>query len=272
MCVASLCPNCPFLAPSAPLKFTWRGCAPQVAIAPILPGLGSVPGMPGMGMPGMMPGMGMPGMPAMPGMPGMPGAFQAPGMDAAALDDDKDGLKLSAATRYAPLSPLLLMAAAVHPVYFLSFDRSPHDDCARRLSERRVGTCCGRASLMQRLAGGAAPAAAPAGAAGPSFVSGIPTSLPGPPGMPGIPGIPGMPGMPGVGPSGAGGEVPMEQGLLGAPSPIPTECLLLKNLFDPTTETEEDWHLDIAEDVKEECGKHGPVDHIFVDKDSRVSD
>jgi len=61
----------------------------------------------------------------------------------------------------------------------------------------------------------------------------------------------------------------MEQGLLGAPSPIPTECLLLKNLFDPTTETEEDWHLDIAEDVKEECGKHGPVDHIFVDKDSR---
>jgi RNA-binding protein 39 len=62
----------------------------------------------------------------------------------------------------------------------------------------------------------------------------------------------------------------MEQGLLGAPSPIPTECLLLKNLFDPTTETEEDWHLDIAEDVKEECGKHGPVDHIFVDKDSRV--
>jgi hypothetical protein len=66
------------------------------------------------------------------------------------------------------------------------------------------------------------------------------------------------------------GVVPMEQGLLGTPSPIPTECLLLKNLFDPTTETEEDWHLDIAEDVKEECGKHGPVDHIFVDKDSRV--
>lgn len=79
-----------------------------------------------------------------------------------------------------------------------------------------------------------------------------------------------MPGMAGTGPSSAGGQVPMEQGLLGAPSPIPTECLLLKNLFDPTTETEEDWHLDIAEDVKEECGKHGPVDHIFVDKDSRV--
>jgi hypothetical protein len=82
----------------------------QVAIAPVLPGLGSVPGMAAMGMPGMA-GMGLPGM--MTGMPGMPGAFQPPGMDAAALDDDKDGLKLSAATRYAPICPLLTMSADV---------------------------------------------------------------------------------------------------------------------------------------------------------------
>mmetsp|Transcript_38948 Transcript_38948/g.54096 ORF Transcript_38948/g.54096 Transcript_38948/m.54096 type:complete len:179 (+) Transcript_38948:1-537(+) len=91
------------------------------------------------------------------------------------------------------------------------------------------------------------------------------------PGLGGMSG--GMPGMPV--PGGAAGvpqqagQVPLEQGLLGTPSPIPTECLLLKNLFDPTQETEEGWWVDIAEDVKEECGKHGPVDHIFVDKDSK---
>ena len=60
-----------------------------------------------------------------------------------------------------------------------------------------------------------------------------------------------------------------EQGLLGAPSPIPTECLLLKNLFDPTQETEPEWWVDIAEDVKEECSKHGPVVHVHCVKDSK---
>ena len=44
--------------------------------------------------------------------------------------------------------------------------------------------------------------------------------------------------------------------------------MLLKNLFDPATETEPEWWLDIQEDVKEECGKFGEVSHIFVDKDS----
>jgi hypothetical protein len=68
---------------------------PQVSIAPMMPGLG-------------MMGMGSYGMGAMPGPPGMSeyGA-NGLGMDPAALDDDKDGLKLSAATRYAPPPPLL---------------------------------------------------------------------------------------------------------------------------------------------------------------------
>ncbi|XP_019430212.1 PREDICTED: RNA-binding protein 39-like isoform X3 [Lupinus angustifolius] len=48
----------------------------------------------------------------------------------------------------------------------------------------------------------------------------------------------------------------------------PTECLLLKNMFDPTTETEPDFDLDIKEDVEEECSKHGRVKHIYVDKRS----
>lgn len=62
---------------------------------------------------------------------------------------------------------------------------------------------------------------------------------------------------------------PITQGLLGAPSPIPTECVLLKNMFDPAEETEENWWLDIEEDVKEECGRFGQVLHTFVDKTSQ---
>ncbi|KAK7289813.1 hypothetical protein RIF29_03774 [Crotalaria pallida] len=58
------------------------------------------------------------------------------------------------------------------------------------------------------------------------------------------------------------------------PSPMaepvgnPSECLLLKNMFDPTTETEPDFDLDIKEDVEEECSKYGRVKHIYVDKRS----
>ncbi|GAB4847699.1 hypothetical protein Ancab_026761 [Ancistrocladus abbreviatus] len=52
------------------------------------------------------------------------------------------------------------------------------------------------------------------------------------------------------------------------PIGTPSECLLLKNLFDPTTETEPDFDLDIKEDVREECLKYGRVKHIYVDKNS----
>ncbi|KAK3411535.1 hypothetical protein EUGRSUZ_I00287 [Eucalyptus grandis] len=48
----------------------------------------------------------------------------------------------------------------------------------------------------------------------------------------------------------------------------PTECLLLKNLFDPATETEPDFDLDIKDDVGEECSKFGQVKHIYVDKNT----
>ncbi|KAI9113968.1 hypothetical protein K1719_015219 [Acacia pycnantha] len=56
------------------------------------------------------------------------------------------------------------------------------------------------------------------------------------------------------------------------PSPVvepvgsPSECLLLKNMFDPTTETELDFDMDIKEDVEEECSRFGRVKHIYVDK------
>uniref|UniRef100_A0A1D1XJ94 RNA-binding protein 39 n=1 Tax=Anthurium amnicola TaxID=1678845 RepID=A0A1D1XJ94_9ARAE len=49
---------------------------------------------------------------------------------------------------------------------------------------------------------------------------------------------------------------------------VPSECLLLKNMFDPTAETEPDFDLDIKEDVRDECSKFGMVKHIFVEKNS----
>ncbi|KAJ8440956.1 hypothetical protein Cgig2_019985 [Carnegiea gigantea] len=52
------------------------------------------------------------------------------------------------------------------------------------------------------------------------------------------------------------------------PIGIPSECLLLKNLFDPSTETDPEFDLDIKEDVEEECSKFGRVRHIYVDKHS----
>ncbi|XP_073008643.1 uncharacterized protein [Typha latifolia] len=63
-------------------------------------------------------------------------------------------------------------------------------------------------------------------------------------------------------------------GLLPVPNPsmqsfevaTPTDCLLLKNMFDPSVETEPDFDLDIKDDVEAECSKFGTVKHIFVDK------
>ncbi|AQK65332.1 Splicing factor CC1-like [Zea mays] len=48
----------------------------------------------------------------------------------------------------------------------------------------------------------------------------------------------------------------------------PTEFLLLKNMFDPSLETDPDFDLDIRDDVQDECSKFGAVKHIFVDKNT----
>ncbi|KAI7845041.1 hypothetical protein COHA_001407 [Chlorella ohadii] len=61
----------------------------------------------------------------------------------------------------------------------------------------------------------------------------------------------------------------MEQGMLGPASPIPTQCLLLKNMFDPAEESEPNWDQEIGEDVRGECSKYGPVEHVYVDRNSR---
>ncbi|KAM7274749.1 hypothetical protein ACFE04_016615 [Oxalis oulophora] len=52
------------------------------------------------------------------------------------------------------------------------------------------------------------------------------------------------------------------------PIGLPSECLLLKNMFDPSTETDPEFDLDIKEDVEEECSRYGAVKHIYVDKHS----
>ncbi|KAG5247958.1 RNA-binding protein [Salix suchowensis] len=49
---------------------------------------------------------------------------------------------------------------------------------------------------------------------------------------------------------------------------VPSDCLFLKNMFDPKTETEPDFDLDIKEDVQEECSRFGNVKHIYIDKNS----
>ncbi|KAI7754214.1 hypothetical protein M8C21_006444, partial [Ambrosia artemisiifolia] len=48
----------------------------------------------------------------------------------------------------------------------------------------------------------------------------------------------------------------------------PSECLLLKNMFDPATEADPEFDLDIKDDVEEECSNYGRVKHIYVDKNS----
>jgi RNA-binding protein 23/39 len=46
---------------------------------------------------------------------------------------------------------------------------------------------------------------------------------------------------------------------------IATQCFLLVNMFDPATETNPQWDLEIQDDVVEECNKHGGVLHVYVD-------
>ncbi|XP_064639971.1 RNA-binding protein 39-like isoform X2 [Lineus longissimus] len=50
--------------------------------------------------------------------------------------------------------------------------------------------------------------------------------------------------------------------------PIATQCFMLSNMFNPATETNPTWDIEIRDDVIEECNKHGGVLHIYVDKAS----
>ncbi|CAG9771168.1 unnamed protein product [Ceutorhynchus assimilis] len=50
--------------------------------------------------------------------------------------------------------------------------------------------------------------------------------------------------------------------------PIATQCFMLSNMFDPATESNPIWDIEIRDDVIEECNKHGGVLHVYVDKGS----
>ncbi|XP_068620771.1 RNA-binding protein 39 [Battus philenor] len=50
--------------------------------------------------------------------------------------------------------------------------------------------------------------------------------------------------------------------------PIATQCFMLNNMFDPATETNPSWDIEIRDDVISECNKHGGVLHVYVDKAS----
>ncbi|CAK1549828.1 unnamed protein product [Leptosia nina] len=50
--------------------------------------------------------------------------------------------------------------------------------------------------------------------------------------------------------------------------PIATQCFMLNNMFDPATETNPNWDIEIRDDVISECNKHGGVLHVYVDKAS----
>ena len=41
---------------------------------------------------------------------------------------------------------------------------------------------------------------------------------------------------------------------------------MIRNMFDPAEENEENWDQEIREDVMEECGKYGTVVHCHVEK------
>ena len=45
-------------------------------------------------------------------------------------------------------------------------------------------------------------------------------------------------------------------------------CVIMSLMLADGRETEPDWHLDIQDDVLEECNKYGNVVHIYVDKTS----
>ncbi|XP_036388664.1 RNA-binding protein 39-like isoform X2 [Megalops cyprinoides] len=50
--------------------------------------------------------------------------------------------------------------------------------------------------------------------------------------------------------------------------PLATHCFQLSNMFNPQSEEEPGWDVEIQDDVIEECNKHGGVVHIYVDKNS----
>jgi len=68
---------------------------------------------------------------------------------------------------------------------------------------------------------------------------------------------------------GAMGGVIRPPGAVAAAMPVqPSQCLLLKNMFDAAASKDDEWDLDLKEDVQDEAGNYGRVLHVAVDKNS----
>jgi len=88
--------------------------------------------------------------------------------------------------------------------------------------------------------------------------------------MGGAPGILGMPGMnPAMAMQSGMAQAAMMQQSKGTPVGDPSSCMVVKNMFNPAEENEEDWDEDIKDDTTEEVSKFGKVRHCFVDKNSQ---
>jgi RNA-binding protein 39 len=70
--------------------------------------------------------------------------------------------------------------------------------------------------------------------------------------------------------SGGGKSAPSPPRAASPPAPTGGEstCILLRNMFDPAKETDPNFDQEIANDVRDECRKHGNVRHLYVDKNS----
>lgn len=65
--------------------------------------------------------------------------------------------------------------------------------------------------------------------------------------------------------------VPTIPALAQAPTPVPSACFMLTNMFNPSKEDKAGWEIDIRDDVLEECMEFGNVVHVYVDRYSQVS-
>jgi len=83
-----------------------------------------------------------------------------------------------------------------------------------------------------------------------------------------------LPGMPSVATPAASAATGTNNTPLGRPRSegpvgVASNCMVLKNMFQPEHETEEGWEKEIEQDIKQECSKYGTVRHIFADMKSQ---